>query len=262
MRRLIQAGVVIVIFFLVASCFLSAIKQIKEAAERIQCSNNCKQLAIAWHNYESANGHTAPGTYVNPNLTPEQRLSWGVVLEPYLEAGVRRQFDHSRAWDAPENVARTATPFRLFVCSGVPNPESTITTCYIGIAGIGADAATLPTEESRVGAFGYDRTLKLDEFTHGKANSLLFLESMSGGPWAQGGPGSVRGLDPVDRPHHGVGRFFDGDHRSNKWFTRNTSTITATLCDGSVRTFTETTASEVLENLATVHGKDKLPCDW
>lgn len=263
MRRYVQVGVVVLVLGGIFAMLWPSIRMVKEAAERMRCQNNCKHLGLSWHCYFETIGHTLPGTHPNPNLSPEQRLSWVVALNLDIDlVDLHRKVSFDAAWDDAKNVPFTKAAHPAFTCGSSIEAKNSIVLSYIGVAGIGPDAATLPAEDSRIGAFGYNRTLKPDEFTDGRSNTFLFLESMSGGPWAQGGPGSVRGLEPEARPYHGVGRFFDGDHRATKWITRTTSTITATLCDGSVRTFTETTASEVLEALATVHGKDKLPGDW
>ncbi|MEO2091725.1 MAG: hypothetical protein ABGY75_19890, partial [Gemmataceae bacterium] len=84
------------------------------------------------------------------------------------------------------------------------------------------------------------------------------LETLSGGPWAQGGPGTVRGLDPANRPHVGDGRPFDSEHLNGGWFEKKTKIATVVMCDGSVQTIRDSVASEVLEALATIRGKEEV----
>ena len=73
-------------------------------------------------------------------------------------------------------------------------------TSYVGIAGLGPNAAELPVEDPRAGVFGFDRSTPLIEITDGTATTMAVAETAeSNGPWKAGGPATVRGLDPSRR---------------------------------------------------------------
>lgn len=269
------ALIVLLIGAAAAVLLLASVCKVREAAARAKCANNLKQLVISLHAYTDTNGALPAGTVPNPELPPERRLSWCVPLTAYIEASpVYNQFDLKAAADSERNRAAGLNRFPVFLCPGfdewgnraASRNDRGSTTCYVGVAGVGADAATLPKSDPEAGAFGYDRQLGLtrEDFRDGISNTFLVIETgLNPGHWAFGGPATLRGIEPDAAPHVGPGRPFGGFHESD-WnlFRKRQQLCNVAIADGSVRSFTNAVAPGVLAALATVAGKEEISTDW
>jgi hypothetical protein len=201
------------------------------------------------------------GTIRNDAWKPDERLSWLPLALPYVNQ--RRQdtsailtgLDRAAKWDAAANLPHAKTTILALIPTAIdfkPDPAQPAPTYYVGLGGVGSDAATLPTTNPKAGCFRYDQPTPFNAITDGLAQSILFAETAADlGPWLRGGPSTVRTVDPAKPLVAGTGQF-GGVH---------VGFACVAFADGSATVFTDKTDRNVFLSLVTIAGgkADPLP---
>jgi prepilin-type N-terminal cleavage/methylation domain-containing protein/prepilin-type processing-associated H-X9-DG protein len=199
---LIELLVVIAIIAILIGLLLPAVQKVREAASRMSCQNNLKQIALACHNYESSYTHL-PGLQNSVGLPPGFGYSVHFRVLPYIE-----QENLSRLVDinlpmliiAPPNItmsqpAVAATPLKTFLCpsDGLDPIRFIDANIGFGLVQIGPLGGTnyvvstgtglSPNGDIRVptdGLFWYGSANPMVSISDGTSNTLLLSECLLG----------------------------------------------------------------------------------
>ncbi len=141
----------------------------REAARRAQCTNNLKQILLAFHNHISAN-NAFPKDYTDKDGKP--LLSWRVAILPYLEQGdLFNKFKLDEPWDSPTNKPLLKEMPQVFLCPDRTKAEP-FTTTYRGFTG-------------PLAIFDDNRSITLVDVTDGTSNTIAVTESKDAFPWTK-----------------------------------------------------------------------------
>jgi prepilin-type processing-associated H-X9-DG protein len=161
---------------------LPAVQSAREAARRAQCVNNLKQIALAMHNYESANSAFPKAAITDQQGKP--LLSWRVAILPHLVLDeLYQKFKLDEPWDSPHNKALLKEMPSIYLCPSRSRPEP-YTTTYQVFVGKGA-------------LFDKQRATKFAHITDGTVNTLMVVEAKEAVPWTK--PDDLE-FDPAAAP--------------------------------------------------------------
>ena len=146
--RLGRLLLVICILGLIVALLLPNVRTARSAAERMQCANNLKQIALALHSYEEEFGSLPPAYTVDTNGRPLH--SWRTLILPFLgEEGLYNSIDLSKPWDDPAN-AEALNSGPTVLCCPSSGLQSRLTTYLAVIAPDGCFLGSEPRQLAQI----------------------------------------------------------------------------------------------------------------
>jgi len=224
---LVELLVVIAIIGILIALLLPAVQSAREAARRIQCVNNLKQMALACHSYHDQQKCLPPGAQWDAKDTDYEkndnfRPNWIVLVLPFIEQQATfNAFDRTKYLNHANNRLARSTSIPAFFCPTDASQQRTLYQPPAGKQNEGPDWArnnyacngtlqdvrllntnsapgmSYAADPNYAGVMTVNRSLRIGDILDGTSNTLLLSEIRVGltshdrrGTWAMGAPGA------------------------------------------------------------------------
>jgi prepilin-type N-terminal cleavage/methylation domain-containing protein/prepilin-type processing-associated H-X9-DG protein len=191
---LIELLVVIAIIAILIGLLLPAVQKVREAAARLKCSNNLKQIGLAFHSYHAANERFPPG-FVSASATVNSDglgpgWGWAAHLLPYVEQdNLFRQINFAQDVRASSAGPRT-TSLSVFLCPSDSPVGPTFMTvddggnplvavAFANYVGVGGTYEVTGFPDTGTGVLYRNSRTRVADVTDGTSNTMFVVERAS-----------------------------------------------------------------------------------
>ena len=179
---LVELLVVIAIIGILISMLLPAVQAVREAARRISCTNNVRQIGLALHNFHSANSEFPEGVRLATASSPNGNYGWATFTLPFIEqVNLFDQIDtEDRTQPPSSDLNQGGAIVPGFVCPSSSLPERSsegFAKCnYMGNQG---DSNSRESDDG--GVFDDGVSYSVRDITDGTSNTI-FIGEADGSP--------------------------------------------------------------------------------
>ncbi len=283
---LIELLVVIAIIAVLIGLLVPAVQKVREAAGRMSCANNLKQVGLALHNYHSTHGGFPPGHF---NVPANNNHSWMPFILPNLEQdNLYKQYRFDVNWSHRLNDSGVIqTQLKTLLCPSAPagrvGSNRRAISDYVAINQATRPnpfivPAVLPPDPTYLGILGHNVSRRVTDITDGSSNTIMVVEDAGrnqlwrmgrfvnaggggGGAWANAGGMNMvlAGFNPATMTFRGPCAI--NCTNNHEVYSFHPGGAQGLFGDGSVHFLKSSMSITVLYQLMTRSGGEVLPND-